>query len=100
VGIFSYWVSQAAVVVILVGQILAELRSSCFFSFLGVLAIPTTRDISVSYIGAVLQLGMLRLVPGNLILYRRPQVSQKRRRNHDEHVEEEREQLWKQKFGL
>jgi hypothetical protein len=56
-------VSQAAVVVILVGQILAELRSSCFFSFLGVLAIPTTRDISVSYIGAVLQLGMLRLVP-------------------------------------
>jgi hypothetical protein len=34
----------------------------------------------------------------NLILYRRPQVSQKRR-DHDERVEEEQDQLWKQKFG-
>ncbi len=42
-----------------------ELRSSCCCSLcvFGLLAIPTTRDVSVYYIGAILQLGMLRLVP-------------------------------------
>ncbi len=42
-----------------------ELRSSCCYwlCVFGLLAIPTTRDVSVYYIGAILQLGMLRLVP-------------------------------------